>query len=87
MAVWNICSAAGLDLGNFQGDTKAEALLEMFRDMGRDENSVWLEDDEFRFAGEEYDEDGNPVEGDEPNELRVRLGTTKDYCFELIDED
>lgn len=54
MPTFNICSAFNVDYGDWEGSSKAEALLALHREAGYDENQVWLEDGELKFKNEEY---------------------------------
>lgn len=73
MHTYRIVSEAGIDMGLWQGETAAEALLALHRDAGYSEQQVWLGGDgELHF------------DSDDTREL---CGGIDDWLTEMVDAD
>jgi hypothetical protein len=51
---YSISSTQGADYGEWEGDSKAEALLALHREAGYGKDKVWLEDGNLKFKSYEY---------------------------------
>lgn len=55
MSRYQIYSKAAVDMGIWEGDTEAHALLAMLRDAGYGPDQVWLDGEDLFFAAEDYE--------------------------------
>lgn len=51
---YSIHSTQGADFGEWEGDSKAEALLKNHREAGYGPDKVWLEDGKLKFKDDDY---------------------------------